>query len=107
MDKTQSQMLKGILEGCILSIIEKEEVYGYELSKKLYDAGLNMVKEGSIYPLLLRMEKAGWVDATLKPSPAGPNRKYYKLTKQGEEALHTFRDHWQQLKNAVHKLEGR
>jgi len=50
-------MLKGLLEGCILSIIWEKDVYGYELSEKLHEAGLTMVKEGSIYPLLLRMQK--------------------------------------------------
>ncbi len=52
-----SQMLKGVLEGCILYIISQEEVYGYELSTKLNKHGFTFVSEGSIYPLLLRMQK--------------------------------------------------
>ena len=52
-----SQMLKGALEGCILYIISQEEVYGYELSTKLNKHGFTFVSEGSIYPLLLRMQK--------------------------------------------------
>ncbi len=54
-----SQMLKGVLEGCILYIISQEEVYGYELSTKLNKYGFTFVSEGSIYPLLLRMQKRG------------------------------------------------
>lgn len=104
---TQSQMLKGILEGCMLLIIEQGEVYGYELSEKLYDAGLHMVKEGSIYPILLRMQKAGWIISEKKPSPSGPNRKYYSLTKEGEEALQHFRGNWSQIVKVVETLEKR
>ncbi|MEH7134033.1 PadR family transcriptional regulator, partial [Priestia megaterium] len=55
----RSQLLKGILEGCILSIIQKETVYGYELSQKLQQYGLNDVSEGSIYTILLRLQKEG------------------------------------------------
>ena len=59
---SSTQILKGILEGCLLSIIGKGETYGYEMIEKLNDYGFNMVKEGSIYPLLLRMKKEGLGD---------------------------------------------
>ena len=63
-----SQMLKGVLEGCILYIISQEEVYGYELSTKLNKHGFTFVSEGSIYPLLLRMQKEKLIEGTLKAS---------------------------------------
>lgn len=59
---TYTQMLKGILEGCILAIISQNEVYGYELSRKLQESGFDYVGEGSIYPLLLRMQKEKWIE---------------------------------------------
>ena len=67
----RSQLLKGILEGCMLSIIDKEMVYGYELSLKLQQFGLNDVSEGSIYPILLRFQKEELVTGDLWPSPSG------------------------------------
>ena len=58
---TQStQMLKGILEGCLLSIISEGEIYGYEMTKKLAHYGFDQISEGSIYPILLRMQKNSW-----------------------------------------------
>jgi PadR family transcriptional regulator PadR len=67
----RSQLLKGILEGCILSIIAKEDVYGYELSLKLQQFGLEDVSEGSIYPILLRLQKGGLIEGEMRDSPAG------------------------------------
>jgi len=96
-----SQMLKGLLEGCILSIIWEKDVYGYELSEKLHEAGLTMVKEGSIYPLLLRMQKNELIVGTMKPSATGPDRKYYRLTAKGELALQLFDESWAQLYTAI------
>ncbi|MVP01642.1 PadR family transcriptional regulator [Paenibacillus lutrae] len=96
-------MLKGILEGCILMIISQDEVYGYELSKKLQDSGFDFVSEGSIYPLLLRMQKEQWIEGYMKSDSksGGPPRKYYKLTGPGEEVLMQFRNNWSRMKLSV------
>ena len=64
----RSQLLKGILDGCVLAVIEKEPVYGYELSKKLQDFGLSDVSEGTIYPVLLRLQKNGLIRGEMQPS---------------------------------------
>lgn len=96
----QSQVLKGILEGCILAVIQWETVYGYELAVKLQDDGLP-VSEGSIYPLLLRLQKEHLIDGQMKKSPSGPDRKYYYLTEDGEAALTEFRQYWRGTKRAV------
>lgn len=96
----KSQLLKGILEGCILSIIEKQSVYGYELSMILQEYGL-AVSEGSIYPILLRLQKEKLIIGKMQKSPNGPNRKYYYLTEEGKGALNEFRQHWQSLKVPV------
>jgi PadR family transcriptional regulator, regulatory protein PadR len=93
----RSQLLKGILDGCVLSVIEKEAVYGYELSKKLQEAGLNGVSEGTIYPVLLRLQKNGLIRGEMQPSVSGPNRKYYFLTETGYEALNEIVAEWEQV----------
>ncbi len=99
----RSQLLKGILEGCILAVISRQSVYGYELSVKLQEYGL-VVSEGSIYPVLLRLQKEKLIRGEMKKSPSGPNRKYYFLTDQGELALEDFKAHWEELKIPVDRL---
>ena len=100
----RSQILKGILDGCVLAVIEQETVYGYELSKKLQEIGLADVSEGTIYPVLLRLQKNGWIQGEMRPSEAGPNRKYYQLTKEGGKALLEIRNEWLGISQAVGKL---
>ncbi|WML41621.1 PadR family transcriptional regulator [Neobacillus sp. OS1-2] len=102
---SSSQLLKGILEGCLLSVIAKGETYGYEMMEKLYAYGLTMVSEGSIYPLLLRMKKEGLVTTTQKELPSGgPKRKYYSLTIKGREELEEFKGRWSAISTSVNKL---
>ncbi|MFD2639519.1 PadR family transcriptional regulator [Piscibacillus salipiscarius] len=96
----RSQLLKGILEGCILAIIEKQPVYGYELSVKLQDFDLE-VSEGSIYPILLRLQKEKLIRGQMEKSPSGPNRKYYYLTEDGQKSLEEFRHNWEWIKKPV------
>ncbi|MGG7620896.1 PadR family transcriptional regulator [Bacillus coreaensis] len=100
----RSQLLKGIMDGCVLAVIEKETVYGYELSKKLQDIGLSDVSEGTIYPVLLRLQKNGLIHGEMKPSESGPNRKYYYLTDAGKMALETITLEWEQVFLPVHSL---
>ena len=100
-----SQILKGILEGVLLAIIAKGETYGYEMIEKLDHYGFTMVKEGSIYPLLLRMRKEKWVEITEKSLPSGgPKRKYYRITNRGLEELAAFRENWQAISGSVNQL---
>ena len=105
MDKLshRTQLLKGILEGCILAIISRQSVYGYELSTKLQEYGL-VVSEGTIYPILLRLQKEKLIRGEMRKSPNGPNRKYYFLTKEGEESLGEFENEWEELKKPVDRL---
>lgn len=99
-----SQMLKGTLEGCVLAIISKQETYGYEISQQLMAYGFGKITEGTIYPLLLRLEKNGCLRATYKASEVGPKRKYYALTPTGRDALKDFYHSYCELSNAVHGL---
>jgi PadR family transcriptional regulator PadR len=97
-------MLKGILDGCILAIIQEGEVYGYELAEKLESYGFQFMSEGTIYPLLIRMQKEKLVTTTSRKSTAGPRRKYYSLTEKGEKELATFRKRWTQLSASVNRI---
>ncbi|WP_413303755.1 PadR family transcriptional regulator [Bacillus sp. 1P10SD] len=99
-----TQMLKGILDGCLLAIIKDGEIYGYELAARLESYGFNSFSEGTIYPLLLRMQKEGLVSTTLRKSIAGPKRKYYSLTEKGEEELKLFIKRWEQLSFTVNNV---
>lgn len=101
---SSSQMLKGILDGCLLAIISKGETYGYEMIEKLELYGFRMVSEGSIYPVLLRLQKEGFVKSVMKESPSGPKRKYYTLTPSGENEFHEFKDRWESLSESVNRL---
>lgn len=101
---TTTQMLKGIIDGCILAIIHEGEVYGYELSEKLRNYGFTSFSEGSIYPLLIRMQKEELVQTTLKKSTAGPKRKYYSLTEKGEAEFVDFKVRWHELSGSVNEL---
>jgi PadR family transcriptional regulator, regulatory protein PadR len=99
-----TQMLKGILDGCLLSIIKEGEIYGYELAAKLESYGFHSFSEGTIYPLLLRMQKEGLVSTTLRKSTAGPKRKYYSLSEKGEQELEQFIKRWTQLNTSVNNV---
>lgn len=99
-----SQMLKGILEGCILVVIGKVDSYGYEISEKLSSFGFGNISEGTIYPMLLRLQKNGLINSYFKKSDQGPNRKYYTLTDEGHESLLQFRQSFKELQKAVNNL---
>lgn len=99
----RSQILKGILEGCILSVISRRPVYGYELAETLKRYGL-VVSEGSIYPALMRLSKEGLIQGTMRKSPSGPNRKYYTLTEKGTEVLISFKQDWRDVMRSVERL---
>ena len=99
-----SQMLKGTLEGCILWIIRREEIYGYEISQRLRACGFGDISDGTIYPLLMRLEKNGAIAATYRSSPAGPRRKYYAITPAGEAELERFLASWGELSAAVTRM---
>ena len=82
----ETQLLKGVLEGCVLDMIGQKERYGYELVQTLREAGFDTIVPGTIYPLLQKLEKKS-MDKSMRPSPDGPDRKYFSLTKEGEERV--------------------
>lgn len=99
-----TQILKGILEGCILSIISKEVTYGYELLIKLKDRGFSDMVEGTLYPLLLRLEKNGLITSEKLRQDNGVTRKYYYLTEVGKKELDDFKRYWNKLYVDVNKI---
>ena len=97
----KSQLMRGTLEGCILKIISHKVTYGYEILLSLKESGLTDISEGTIYPLLLRIEKQGSIVSELLPSPLGPKRKYYSITPAGQNYLNSFISAWNQISSTA------
>ena len=102
-ENTQVQMRKGILEYCILHIISRGEVYASDLLLELTSAKI-MVVEGTLYPLLTRLRKAGLVDYKWVESSSGPPRKYYTITKDGQQFLDTLTSTWDELVSSTKQI---
>ena len=106
-DNTQTQMRKGILEYCILSIISRGEIYASDIIGELKKARL-LVVEGTLYPLLTRLKNNGLLSYSWKESTSGPPRKYYQITPAGLEVLNKLDTTWEELVFAVRtSMEGR
>lgn len=101
-DKTQ--LMRGSLEGCILKIIEQETTYGYEILLRLKEMGFTDIGEGTLYPILLRLEKQHNITSTLQISPLGPKRKYYTISEEGILYLSSFYASWEQIHSIVQSL---
>lgn len=101
-----TEMLKGILEGCVLEIISRKETYGYEITRELNALGFSEVVEGTVYTILVRLEKNALVDTVKKPSEIGPARKFYRLNENGEKELCDFWRRWRFITEQLAKLEG-
>jgi DNA-binding PadR family transcriptional regulator len=97
-----TEMLKGILEGCVLEIISRKETYGYEITRQLNALGFTDVVEGTVYTILIRLEKNNLVNITKKPSDIGPPRKFFALNDAGRKELQKF---WQKWDFIVSKLD--
>ena len=90
-----TEMLKGILEGCVLEIISRRETYGYEITRRLNEMGFTDVVEGTVYTILIRLEKNGLVNVVKKPSDIGPPRKFFTLNEAGRRELAQFWARWE------------
>jgi PadR family transcriptional regulator PadR len=102
-ENTQSQMRKGVLELCTLSVLAGGEAYPTEIIELLKDSKM-MVVEGTLYPLLTRLKNANYLTYRWEESTSGPPRKYYKLTEQGEKLLNELEATWDEMAHAVNKL---
>ena len=100
----RSQLMHGTLEGCILKIISNRNTYGYEIMEILHKSGFENLTEGTLYPLLLRLEKQGCIKSQLLPSPMGPKRKYFEITDAGRVHLSEFEACWLSLHRSVNRI---
>ncbi len=89
-----SEWLRGVLEVCVLRVLADGETYGYAIASRLADGGLGVVKGGTLYPLLNRLESAELVTVQWRAGDGGPGRKYYLLTDEGHRELHGTADRW-------------
>lgn len=98
------QLKKGVLELCVLSLLEMKDRYGYELVAEISKS--IAISEGTIYPLLRRLKNEGYVDTYLEESKEGPPRKYYKLTEKGEQTREEFLLDWKNFIKGVNSIIG-
>lgn len=100
-----TELLKGVLEGCVLEIISHEETYGYEITRKLNALGFTDVVDGTVYTILVRLEKNKLVEITKKPSEMGPPRKFFSLNNAGRDELNKFWEKWQFISTKISELK--
>ncbi|MBN2737399.1 MAG: PadR family transcriptional regulator [Spirochaetales bacterium] len=100
-----TEMLKGVLEGCVLEIINRKETYGYEITRQLNALGFTDVVDGTVYTILIRLEKNKLVEITKKPSDKGPPRKFFKLNEEGRKELQRFWEKWEFVSSKIHELK--
>src|SRR5436190_23127218 len=105
-ENTQSQMRKGILEFCILSVIRRGEAYPSDIVKEMRAANLQIL-EGTLYPLLTRLKNAEMLTYRWVESSSGPPRKYFSLTPKGEAFYHELEQTWNELSNGVNALTSK
>ena len=103
-ESLQVQLKKGVLEMCVLALLSNGDNYAYEIASRMADAvGMG---EGTVYPLMRRMQNDGLVTTYLIESPSGPPRKYYKLTRTGAQELKSQISDWKAFEVAVRKILG-
>ena len=89
---------------CLLAIIAEEPSYGYKMVRKLHERGLSLASEGSIYPLLSRLQRQNLIEGYLVASTEGPRRKYYRILPDGEVRLTMWKSEWQELSEGVNRV---
>jgi PadR family transcriptional regulator PadR len=100
-----TEMLKGVLEGCVLEIISHEEIYGYEITRRLNALGFSDIVDGTVYTILMRLEKNKLVEITKKPSNMGPPRKFFQLNDKGHKELGKFWEKWEFVSSKINELK--
>lgn len=99
-----TEMLKGTLEGIVLALLRDRSAYGYEITGWLRDQGFSDIAEGTVYALLIRVERRGLVDVERIPSAKGPPRKVYTLNRTGHDYLEEFWRNWNFLSDRLETL---
>lgn len=100
----QSQLLRGVLDVCLLAVIDQSPAYGYEMTRRLRGRGLDVVGEGSIYPALGRLQRDGLVAEEREAGNGGPPRKVYRLTDAGRAALLEWTEEWLSVSGSIDRV---
>ena len=102
MDSTQ--LLKGVLDLAVLAVLDRDDAYGYDIVRRLRDAGLADVGDASVYGTLRRLFQQGYLSSYVVASEEGPHRKYYGITAPGRDQLKRSADHWRRFVSALDGL---
>ena len=105
-DNWSTQLRKGMLELCILNAIDGTRLYGYDIVRRLREIEALVISEGTVYPILSRLRREGFVQTTIEESAEGPPRKYYRLTEKGKGILTRMNDCWVKMKTGADGLKG-
>ncbi len=97
----KTQLRKGLLELCTLNFLGHRDYYGYDLVQDLKRIDVLQMREGTIYPILARLEEDGLVASRVEPSSSGPPRKYFRITRKGKHAVAEMNRHWTGVQSAV------
>ena len=97
-----TQLKKGVMDLCVLKILEKKDCYGYELVQKISKD--IQISEGTLYPILRRLEKEGYLEKYFRESKEGPSRKYYGLTRKGAQKSKQLNQEWTEFTKKVNKI---
>lgn len=103
-DKLLAQMRRGSIEYCVLALLQSGDRYGFEITRELAAADGLVTSEGTVYPMLTRLRSVGLVETYWQESSAGPPRRYYRITADGELALKPFIDQWERFRDAVDSI---
>ena len=102
-----SQLRKGLVELLVLAALRREELYGYQLLQRLAEMDGLALTESTLYPVLARLAADELVAVRQEPSPSGPPRRYYRLTRAGQKRLDDMLAHWRQVSGSIEQLVGR
>lgn len=102
-----TELLKGVLEGSVLEIISRHTTYGYDITQRLRRLGFEDVVEGTVYTILVRLERNGLVETEKQPSEVGPPRKFYSLTDKGQLELQSFWEKWEFVSSKINELRSK
>ncbi len=106
-DNWVTQLRKGLLDLCILNAIARGRLYGYDIVRQLRQVEGLVISEGTVYPILSRLHRDGMVETSLEESSEGPARKYYLLSKSGQELLERMNHLWTVILEGVRKIQSR
>ena len=102
-----TQLRKGLMEFCLLNLLDQGESYGWEVVQSLKKIDTLTVSESTVYPILSRMKKDGYLDVRAVPSSGGPPRKYFSLSSSGKSRLQDMNNYWAQLNISISTIQSK